>query len=191
VTRWGSAAIAVLTRRRGLGGTRAACVYLIIVRHCAVRYCDPRSCKCEQASASNERGPRMYEMQGPRLTALRTRRLPRRAGPPGQSAIRAQSVPPPVQDTRSRSGCPILEPSLGARLPGLLTFPELPLGGTRFRWYGSFYAVAGSRASPSGDNFQDSFAVHRPVHRIRPLVHSQARYSTGPSTAATRGCGLG
>jgi hypothetical protein len=38
------------------------------------------------------------------------RRLPRRAGPLGQSANHTPYVLPPVQDTRRKSGCPSLQP---------------------------------------------------------------------------------
>src|SRR6266567_704186 len=49
-------------------------------------------------------------MQGPRSAdPAHTRRLPRRAGPPGQSAIRTLVRPPPVQNTRRRPGCPVLQ----------------------------------------------------------------------------------
>jgi len=66
----------------------------------------------------------MYEMQGPRQAGTEIpRRLPRRAGPLGQSANHTPFVLPPVQDTRWEPGCPV------SLLPQnqLLSPPRLPL----------------------------------------------------------------
>jgi hypothetical protein len=66
----------------------------------------------------------MYEMQGPRQAGPEIpRRLPRRAGPLGQSANHTPFVLPPVQDTRWDPGCPV------SLLPQnqLLSPPGLPL----------------------------------------------------------------
>ena len=50
----------------------------------------------------------MYEMQGPRFgRSVQTRRLPRRAGPLGQSAFLCSVRPPPVQEPRKVPGHPL------------------------------------------------------------------------------------
>jgi len=89
-----------MTRRRGLGGTHVACVYLVIAGRCRAvtrrihpaRYKDklpgrgqgpgkdrarqtgsrqktgpPNAEPCQTPDTGKRRGPRMYEMQGPRL----------------------------------------------------------------------------------------------------------------------------
>jgi len=62
--------------------------------------------------ATRERGPRMYEMQGPRLVDQR-----KLADCPGEWSAGAIGEPhalvvlPPVQDTRKSPGCPVLSRS--------------------------------------------------------------------------------
>jgi len=74
--------------------------------------------------AARERGPRMYEMQGPRLVDHR-----KLADCPSELVRRGNR-------RSARSGLPTTGPGHPQkfRLPGTLAFPELPLGGTRFQW---------------------------------------------------------
>jgi hypothetical protein len=145
----------------------------------------------------------MYEMQGASLG--RTEQLadcPGEPGPPGQSAIRTQSVLPPVQNTCEKSGCPFLTPpgkapvvqcqSSGQPVPARLQtlgFPvlRLPLsclwaepfvasGWYPFSLVGKFYATKSASTRPSDRLFQDSFPIHRAIHRNPSVVHRTARY---------------
>ena len=145
----------------------------------------------------------MYEMQGPRL-AVRSSSV-RSISPiaPTSRSAGAIGVPRSVRPTtgpghplgvrlpvpltfRSKSGCPISSRPLEARLPGLLAVPELPLGGTRFRWYGNLYALQPASTSPLSTIFKilwlstgpstgsaelptDLRVIHRLVHSHSPL----------------------
>jgi len=66
-----------------------------------------RACSNERDPGKRTRPPHVWDAGASPGRPEHTRRLPRRAGPPGQSAFRAQSVPPPVQDTRWNSGFPV------------------------------------------------------------------------------------
>ena len=97
----------------------------------------------------------MYEMQGPRSADLvQTRRLPRRAGPPGQSAIRALVRPPPVQNTCRRPGYPVPQPA-PELLPKSSGFPLRP---------STELALRSSRFSPD----PSGFPPRSPTHRVPP-----------------------
>jgi hypothetical protein len=97
-----AAELGAKTRRRGLGGTHVACVYLLIAARsravtARIRAALPRT--FVRPYHKNDEAPACMRCRGLARPVSDTRRLPQRAGPPGQSAIRTLSVLPPVQDT--------------------------------------------------------------------------------------------
>jgi hypothetical protein len=89
-----------------------------------------------------------------------TRRLPQRAGPPGQSAIRALPV------LTADQGHP-----LKPRLTGASRFPKVAFGGYSVSVVEQFYCWSGTSHKTFRNQFQDSLVMHRSPTSYPPFIN--------------------